>query len=165
LVARARERSGLDEEVDAILDATSMAGWGAASDSGERESAGASDAEDLTTYLRQCRRNARPDPLTQREAAELVGLSVDWYRTIEQGRGNPTDLQQEGGWEDLSIPQRFYIDLGDGRQNRGSVLDRWEVEQRKRDRGRPTQVRGSVQAIQARGPYKTSRPGRLRTAP
>jgi len=73
------------------------------------------------------------------------------------GVGDLYDLQQEGGWEDLSVPQRFYVDVEAPRPGRSSVMDRWEVERRKRERGRPIQAVGPVQAIQAVGLAKSGR--------
>jgi hypothetical protein len=50
--------------------------------------------------------------------------------------------------EDLEAPQRFYVDVEAGERERTSVMDRWEVERRKRDRPRPVQAVGPVQGVQ-----------------
>jgi len=54
----------------------------------------------------------------------------------KMGVGDLYDLQREGGWEDLETPQRFYVDTQSDSPGRSSVLDRWELERRKRQRGR-----------------------------
>lgn len=85
------------------------------------------------------------------------------YRKM--GVGDLYDLQLEGGWEDLSVPQRFYVEVGRAAPDHPSVMDRWEVERKKSQRGRPgrsIQVVEPVQGIQAGGLSKTSRPKRLR---
>jgi integrase len=77
------------------------------------------------------------------------------------GVGDLFDLQLEGGWEDLSVRQRFYVDVEVAKAGRASVMDRWELERRKRGRApspAPTSVKKPVQAVQAREPQKTSRP-------
>ncbi len=69
-------------------------------------------------------------------------------------------LQLEGGWEDLSVPQRFYVDVEVARAGRPSVMDRWDLERRKRERGQPAAPAGArspVQAVQVRELRKTSR--------
>jgi integrase/recombinase XerD len=84
------------------------------------------------------------------------------YRRM--GVGDLYDLQQEGGWEDLSIPQRFYIEVDEPREGRVSVMDRWELERRKRERGRPIQAVAPVQVVQAVGLGKSGRPNGLKRA-
>lgn len=86
----------------------------------------------------------------------------------KHGVGDLYDLQLEGGWEDLEVPQRFYVDVERPRAERASVMDRWETDRRKRERGEraprplqaapkaPGQVRAPVQASQVR----EQRPGR-----
>jgi integrase len=76
------------------------------------------------------------------------------------GVGDLYDLQREGGWEDLSVPQRFYVDVTDGTERKVSVMDRWETAARKRDRSHPVQVVNPVQEVQvvvdASGSRKTA---------
>ncbi len=64
------------------------------------------------------------------------------------GIGDLYDLQREGGWEDLSVPQRFYVDVDDRGERRASVLDSWETTARKRERARPVQGVAPVQVVQ-----------------
>lgn len=61
----------------------------------------------------------------------------------KHGVGDLFDLQVEGGWEDLSVPQRFYVDVDPQRPGRPSMLDRWEQTRRKEQRRQnsPVQVR------------------------
>jgi integrase len=70
------------------------------------------------------------------------------YRKL--GVGDLYDLQQAGGWEDLDVPQRFYVSVDTAEPARASVMDRWTTAHRKNERARSVQVRGSVQGIQAR---------------
>jgi hypothetical protein len=77
-----------------------------------------------------------------------------WATNVRRtGGGDLYDLQQEGGWEDLSVPQRFYVDVDGHKAGRASVMDRWELESRKRERG------ANLRPVQVRGPRKTSRSG------
>lgn len=65
--------------------------------------------------------------------------------------GDLFSLQQEGGWEDLEVPQRFYVDTSLPRENRASVMDHLELEQRKDNRTRrkaPIQMVEAVQQVQ-----------------
>jgi integrase/recombinase XerD len=85
------------------------------------------------------------------------------------GVGDLYDLQREGGWEDLEVPQRFYVDLEDSGRERASVMDLWETERRKRERvlNRPVQVVapiqkvGPVQGVQVVEPPKMRRSGKI----
>jgi integrase len=52
------------------------------------------------------------------------------------GTGDLFELQQLGGWEDLDVPQRFYVDVGPPQAGQPSVMDRWTVERKKTTRGR-----------------------------
>jgi hypothetical protein len=65
------------------------------------------------------------------------------------------------------VPQRFHVDVGGSKEGRASVMDRWELERRKRERGqpgRPIQARGQIQGVQVREPRKSSRTGALKRA-
>jgi hypothetical protein len=62
--------------------------------------------------------------------------------------GDLYDLQREGGWEDLEVPQRFYVDVDDRGERKASVMDRWELDARKRGRSKPVKVgRPPVQEV------------------
>ena len=52
------------------------------------------------------------------------------------GVGNLFELQQERGWEDLEVPQRFYVEVGTPKADRSSVMDRLELARKKDVRGR-----------------------------
>jgi site-specific recombinase XerD len=91
------------------------------------------------------------------------GFRRTWATNFRlMGIGDLYDLQREGGWEDLEVPRRFYVEVGPAK-NPASVLDRWEVAQRKRQRGRPVQEVTPiqqvepVQGVQAVGPEKRAR--------
>ena len=65
--------------------------------------------------------------------------------------GDLFSLQQEGGWEDLEVPQRFYVDTSLPRENRASVMDHLALEQRKdalTRRKAPIQMVEAVQQVQ-----------------
>ena len=70
-----------------------------------------------------------------------LGTWATNYR--KHGVGDLFDLQVEGGWEDLSVPQRFYVDVDPRRPGRPSMLDRWEQSRRKEQRRQdsPVQLR------------------------
>jgi hypothetical protein len=86
----------------------------------------------------------------------LKRLSAHQFRPIwatnyrKHQVGDLFSLQQEGGWEDLEVPQRFYVDTSLPRENRASVMDHLELEQRKDARTRrkaPIQVVAPVQGF------------------
>lgn len=69
------------------------------------------------------------------------GFRRSWATAFRRlGVGDLYDLQRMGGWEDLEVPQRFYVDTEADTAQRPSVLDLWETQRRKRQRGRPIQV-------------------------
>ena len=83
------------------------------------------------------------------------------------GVGDLFGLQQEGGWEDLEVPQRFYVEVGGPKANRASVMDRLELERKKDVRGRKPaniQVVAPVQGVQVVESSKNSRSPRLKRA-
>jgi integrase/recombinase XerD len=69
------------------------------------------------------------------------GFRRSWATAFRRlGVGDLYDLQRMGGWADLEVPQRFYVDTEADASQRASVLDLWETQRRKRQRGRPIQV-------------------------
>jgi hypothetical protein len=61
------------------------------------------------------------------------------------------DLQQDAGWEDLEVPQRFCVEVGRPRADHPSVMDQLALERRKVGRGRrdpSIQAVGPVRGIQ-----------------
>ena len=83
------------------------------------------------------------------------------------GVGDLFDLQQEGGWEDLEVPQRFYVEVGTPKADRASVMDRLELARKKDVRGRKSatiQVVAPVQGIQEVENPKNGRSSRLKRA-
>lgn len=106
------------------------------------------DGGPLTTHAVQCvlSRLRKKLGMTRLSAHQFRRTWATNYRKM--GVGDLYDLQQEGGWEDLEVPQRFYVDLNGDRPGRPSVMDRWETQQRKQSRA--IQVREVVQGIQVR---------------
>jgi integrase len=47
------------------------------------------------------------------------------------GVGDPFDLRQAGGWDDLEVPQRFYVEVGTPKAVRASVMDRLELARKR----------------------------------
>ena len=81
--------------------------------------------------------------------------------------GDLYDLQQKGGWEDLSILQRIYVEMEQPKGGRPSVMDRWEQGNRKATRGgsgRMVQVVAQPAPIQVGGLGKRAPQKRLRKA-
>jgi integrase len=89
-----------------------------------------------------------------------------WATTFRRtGVGDRFDLQQGGGWEDLEVPQRFYVEVGTPKADRASVMDRLELERKKDARGRKSatiQVVAPVQGSQVVESSKNSRSSRLK---
>ncbi len=128
------------------------------------------DGEAVTTHAVQCVMSRLKAKLN-REAKLTGGKPIKrlhshkfrrtWatnYRRL--GAGDLLDLQREGGWEDLEVPQRFYIDASEMPKGRVSVMDRWEQKQRKEARaeaGRTRHNREVTPPIQVREVAKTSR--------
>lgn len=106
------------------------------------------DGGPLTTNAVQCMLRRL------REKLGLKRLTAHQFRRTwatnfrRMGAGDLYELQRLGGWEDLSVPQRFYVDTEGDAPGRASVLDLWEFQRRKRERGRPVQVVGPVQVVQ-----------------
>ena len=106
------------------------------------------DGGPLTTHAVQrfLSRLKRKLKLKRLSAHQFRRTGATNYRRT--GVGDLYDLQMEGGWEDLSVPQRFYVDVDGPRAGRASVMDRWELERRKRER--QIQVVEPVQGVRVR---------------
>jgi len=106
------------------------------------------DGGPLTTHAVQCMlgRLRRKLGLKRLTAHQFRRTWATNYRKL--GVGDLYDLQQEGGWEDLSVPLRFYVDVGRPAAGRTSVLDLWEQSRVKGKRGQNLKA---VQGIQVRG--------------
>ena len=117
------------------------------------------DGGPLTTHAVQCvlSRLKRKLKLKRLSAHQFRRTWATNFR--RSGVGDLFDLQLEGGWEDLTVPQRFYVDVEAAKAGRASVMDRWELERRKRERGpspAAAGVRNPVQGVQVRELRKTS---------
>ena len=114
------------------------------------------------------------DPLTTNAVqCGLKRLSAHQFRRTwatnfrRTGVGDLFDLQQEGGWEYLEVPQRFYVEVATPTPDRASVMDRLELARKKDARGpKPAniQVVTPVQGLQAIETSKNSRSSRLKWA-